>query len=266
MTSSQTILITGSTRGIGLGMAAEFLKRGHNVVISGRSQASVDKAVADLTKTFEPRHIFGYPCDVTSLEQVETLWQASAARFGRIDIWINNAGLAHTQTPIWELSPSTVEAVIRTNMLGTYYGCRVAILHMLKQGHGQIYNLEGFGSNGRVRGGITVYGSTKSAIAFFTKSLADELKNTPLRVGSIQPGMVATDMVIDQYKDKPEEWTRIKKLFNIFVERVETVSPFLVERILANTKNGAHITFMSQTKLMWRFMTAPFIKRNVFDD
>ena len=121
MTSPQTILITGSTRGIGLGMAAEFLKRGHNVVISGRSQASVDKAVADLTKTFEPRHIFGYPCDVTSLEQVETLWQASAARFGRIDIWINNAGLAHTQTPIWELAPSTVEAVIRTNMLGTYY-------------------------------------------------------------------------------------------------------------------------------------------------
>ncbi len=266
MTSPQTILITGSTRGIGLGMAAEFLKRGHNVVITGPSQPSVEKAVADLTKSFDAKRIFGYPCDVTVLEQVESLWQAAATRFERVDIWINNAGLGHTQTPIWELPPATVEAVIQTNILGTYHGCRVAVLHMLKQGHGQIYNLEGFGSSGRVRGGLTAYGSTKSAIAYFTKSLAEELKNTPLQVGSLQPGMVATDMITDQYKDKPEEWTRVKKIFNIFVERVETVSPFLVERILANTKNGAHITFMSQTKLMWRFMTAPFIKRNVFDD
>lgn len=61
MTSPQTILITGSTRGIGLGMAAEFLKRGHNVVVSGRSQASVDKAVSDLAKTFDSQHIFGFP-------------------------------------------------------------------------------------------------------------------------------------------------------------------------------------------------------------
>lgn len=263
---SKTIVITGSTRGIGFGMAAEFLKRGHNVVVSGRSQGAVEKAVAELAKDFESRQVLGQPCDVTRLEQVEALWQAAVTRFGRVDIWINNAGIGHPMVPVWELSPKTVDTIIQTNIMGTYNGCRVAISEMLKLGGGQIYNMEGFGSNGRVRGGISVYGASKSATTFLTRSLADELKATPVIIGTLQPGMVATDLLTDQYKEKPEEWARVKRIFNIIAERVETVAPFLVDRILANQKNDAKISFMSQAKLVWRFTTAPFIKRNVFDD
>ncbi|MCB9134462.1 MAG: SDR family oxidoreductase [Anaerolineales bacterium] len=265
MNPTKTILITGSTRGIGLGLAIEFLKRGHNVVISGRAQNSVDHALADLTNTYNPQNLFGYPCDVTRLEQVEALWQAAATHFERVDIWINNAGITHPQTNIWDIGPATVQAIVQTNLLGTYHGCRVAIREMLKQGGGQVYNLEGFGSSGSVRAGLGIYGTTKASITYLSKALAAELKGTPVLLGTLQPGMVATELVTDQYKDKPEDWQRVKKIFNIFVERVETVTPYLVEHILANTKNGAHISFSSQLKLTWRFMTAPFVKRNVFD-
>lgn len=263
---NKTIVITGSTRGIGYGLAVEFLKRGHNVVVSGRSQNAVDHAIADLTKDFDPKNIFGYPCDVTHLKQVETLWQAAAARFGRVDIWINNAGITHPMTNLWEIDPASVQTIIQTNLLGTYYGCRVAVREMLEQGGGQIYNMEGFGSRGSVRVGLGLYGTTKASITYLSKALAAELKHTPIILGTLQPGMVATELVTDQYKDKPEDWKRVKKIFNIFVERVEAVAPYLVEHILANTKNGAHISFSSQLKLFWRFLTAPFVKRNVFDD
>ena len=88
----KTIVITGSTRGIGYGMATAFLEMGCAVVISGRQQAVVDQAVSALADRFGAEKVFGTACDVRKLDQVQGLWDAAAAHFGRIDIWINNAG------------------------------------------------------------------------------------------------------------------------------------------------------------------------------
>ena len=127
-----------------------------------------------------------------------------------------------------------------------------------------LYNLEGFGSSGRVRGGLSVYGTTKAAIAFLNKSLAEELKDKPVNVASIQPGMVITKMVTGQFNTQ-EELEKVKPIFNIIASRVEDVVPVLAEKVLANEKNGVVIQFLPRWKLMMRFFTAPFVKRNVFD-
>jgi NAD(P)-dependent dehydrogenase (short-subunit alcohol dehydrogenase family) len=98
----KTIVITGSTRGIGFALARSFLKRGCRVVISGRSQSSVGGVVDRLQKEFPPENVLGLACDVTEFSQMENLWEASIKKFGSVDIWINNAGISNTQNPPWE--------------------------------------------------------------------------------------------------------------------------------------------------------------------
>ena len=259
-----TVVIVGSTRGIGLGLAREFLARGCQVMISGRGQAAVDEAVAQLAAGGGGDRVAGQPCDVTRREQVQALWDAARARWGRVDIWINNAGIGHDQAKFWELTPERVAAVVDTNILGLMVGCQVAIVGMLAQGGGYVYNMEGFGSDGRVRAGMSVYGSTKSAIHYLTKALVEEVKGTPVKVGSLSPGMVLTNLLTDPFQDDPEGFERAKKAYNMLADRVETVTPFLVEKMLANKKSGARIQWLTPRKLLTRVALAPFRKRNIF--
>ncbi|MBN8581147.1 MAG: SDR family oxidoreductase [Anaerolineae bacterium] len=261
---SKVIVITGSTKGIGYGLAEEFLKLGQRVVVSGRKQDALDQAVAKLSVAYTDK-VVGCLCDVSKLEDHERLFAFAKEKFGRVDYWINNAGVAHQQRNLWELSNEVVETVVKSNVLGSLYGTRTAYNGMMAQGGGWIYNFEGFGSNGNVREGITLYGMTKAAIAFMGKSLAVELKDSPVKTGLIQPGMVITDMVTGQYSD-PQEFAKVKPIFNIIASRLEDVVPVLAEKILTNETNGARIDFLPRWKLMMRFFTAPFVKRNVFDD
>ncbi len=137
---------------------------------------------------------------------------------------------------------------------------------MLQQGFGSLYNMEGLGSDGTRVEGLTLYGSTKAALRYFDKALAQETEGTPVLVGALSPGMVTTDMLTTQYADRPEDWEDAKRIFNILADRVETVTPWLARQVLANTKNGARIRWMSRGKAMGRFLMAPFRRRDLFDD
>jgi hypothetical protein len=77
--------------------------------------------------------------------------------------------------------------------------------------------------------------------------------------------MVLTDLVVGQYRGRPEDWARAKSIFNIIADRAETVAPWLADQVLANEKTGARITWLTRPKLMWRFLTSPFIRRHVID-
>ncbi len=263
----KSIVITGSTRGIGFGLADAFLARGCQVMVSGRKQATVDQAVAELGKKHNTANVNGQVCDVSDFAQVQALWDAAAARFGKVDIWINNAGLGNTPTPFWNLPIEKMQQVVNTNILGAMYGCKVALTGMLAQGYGSLYNMEGYGSSGsgRIVDGLALYGTSKAALSFLDTSLIKEVKGKPIIVGRLMPGMVTTDLLLIQRASDPAEWERSKRVFNILADRVETVTPWLADKVLANTKNGARISWISGTKIMFRFLTAPFIKRNVVD-
>jgi NAD(P)-dependent dehydrogenase (short-subunit alcohol dehydrogenase family) len=264
---TKNIVITGSTRGIGYGLADAFLARGCKVMLSGRQQAVVNQAVAALSQKHGAEQVAGQVCDVTDYTQVQALWDAAARRFGGIDIWVNNAGIANVLTPFWELDPQQMESVVKTNILGTMYGCSVALREMLKKGSGAVYNMEGFGSrNKRKLPGLTLYGTTKAATAFLDDSLTEELQGKPILFGSLSPGMVVTDMLLNQRKGgDPADWERSQRVFNILADRVETVTPWLVEQILANQKIGARFNWLTSAKAAWRFLSAPFHKRKVID-
>ena len=259
------IVITGSTSGIGYGLADSFLSLGCSVIISGRSKKNIDIAINKLANKYDMSQIFGVPCDVTKYDQVQGLWDKVKGQLGKVDIWINNAGIAHPETELWNYSPDKIKEVIDTNIIGAIYGSKVVIKGMLEQGFGALYNMEGLGSDGRVIKGMTLYGTTKSALSYFTKAAAKETQGTSILVGGLRPGMVATKLISEQYEGHPQEWERVKGIFNILSDRVETVTPWLAKKILANNRNGITISWLTRRKLSKRFILAPFHKRNIFD-
>jgi len=152
---NKTIIITGSTRGIGYGLAEAFLSLGCSVTVSGRGESAVEAAVAGLKSRFDAERVFGIACDVTNPAQVQALWDKSVERFGKVDIWVNNAGWSGEPGMVWERPEDELSGVIATNLLGTTYGSQVAMKGMLAQGFGAIYNMEGMGGDGRKHAGAS---------------------------------------------------------------------------------------------------------------
>jgi NAD(P)-dependent dehydrogenase (short-subunit alcohol dehydrogenase family) len=260
------IVITGSTRGIGLGLAKAFRALGHNVVISSRGGAAVEKAVAEVKAAPGSGEVVGIACDVGSESAVQALWDGATKALGRIDIWINNAGLAGPRKHVSEMTRADVEPVINTNIWGMIWGTQIPYRGMLAQGGGKIFNFEGFGSDGMSAPGLTIYGATKRALTYFPKSVNKEIKGSPVLLGTISPGIVVTDL-LDEAKDAdPVAWERTKKIYNILADRVETVAPFIADKVLAADKPGTAIKWLTQGKAFGRFATAWFTKRKVMPD
>ena len=258
------VVITGSTKGIGLGMAREFLKRGHAVMISSRGQAAVDAALAGLRREFPQARVAGHPCDVVEFAQAQALWDAAAAAFGRVDIWVNNAGRDGTKVPFFMLQPDDFRATVLTNLVGLMNCNRVCMTGMYQQQGGWIWNMEGFGSNDAVRPTVSVYASTKYAVRYFTKAMVMELAKTPIKVGYLSPGIVVTDLLVPPPDKRGERWQQSKKILNILADTVETVTPYLVEGMLAARESGDAVRWLTGGKVRWRFFKSLFVKRDVF--
>jgi NAD(P)-dependent dehydrogenase (short-subunit alcohol dehydrogenase family) len=260
----KTVVITGSTRGIGFALARAFLNKGCQVVVSGRKAESTQKAVGRLVSEFPARRAAGFACDVAHYEQVELLWQQSQQAFGQVDIWINNAGIANTQNPAWEVPANELQCVVETNILGTLYGTKAAMQGFLRQGHGALYNMEGMGAGGKKMHakGLSIYGMSKAGLHFFNKVLVQEARIPGILTGTLQPGMVLTEMVTDQYKDRTEEWQKVKGLLGMIASPVDQVAEHLAGRILENQVHGAHLRYGSTWRILARFALAPFRKKS----
>lgn len=185
-------VVTGGTRGLGLAIALELSKAGTAVMVASRSQSAVDAAIAQIT--FAGRKAAGLVVDVSSLADLELLADRTIETFGRLDIWVNNAGTAGPYGPTVDLDPSAFEQVVRTNILGVYYGSRVAMRHFLAKGSGKLINLVGRGYNGPVAW-QNAYGSSKAWVRNFTLALAEETRASGVGVFAFNPGMVLTDLL-----------------------------------------------------------------------
>ncbi len=260
----KSVVITGSTRGIGLFMAKEFLKAGCNVTISGRHEQLTEEIKKELSG-FKGRMIY-VPCNVQDRNDIERLWKHSADQWGRVDIWINNAGQNSPYELCYNTESSYVDALVDTNIKGMIYGSQVAAKNMLAQGGGKICNMEGLGSNDMIQAKTILYGTSKRALTYFTKALAKELKGTSVIAIRLSPGMMLTDFITKTpdgdespvLKDK-----RFISIFNTLADKPETVAKFFIPRILSSTKNDSHIVWLTNKKIMWRFMTSPLSKRKL---
>ncbi len=249
----KTIVITGSSRGIGFGLASAFLARGCGVIISSHSTERLGLALEELKKKHPGAPLFSCRCDVTVLSDLEALWEKAEKEFGRVDIWINNAGCAHPMQPFWKLDYADITKTVDVNLMGTINGSRVAFRRMIEQGGGHIYNLEGQGADGSVISGMSVFGTAKAGVHYFSKSLIKEANGMKVNVSTIIPGIIRTSLQAGTAGTTAEG----RMFLNMFGEDIQPAMDDLASRILANTSHGACINRMSPPDMIGKVVTAP---------
>jgi len=262
--AQQSVVITGSTQGLGFGYAREFLRRGHNVAICGRSQDKVDAALARLAAdAAPPARAIGRACDASRIEDLQDLWDQAVAGFGRVDIWLNNAGYARTGARFADNTPEQIEAMVRANVIGSMNAAQVAIAGMKRQGGGKLYlTLGGGGATGRVVPGMAVYSTTKRAVKYFADALVKERREAGddgLLIGTISPGVNITEGMLREFAEQaPTARAAALRQLNFIGEHVETTTPWIVGRILADTRQGNDITWLTTGRLLGRGVSMLF--------
>ncbi len=189
--SSPVVLITGALTGIGRATAFAYAKEGARIVVSGRKEQLGAELVRELRATGVEAEFV--QTDVRHEEEVKNLVDKTIARFGRLDIAVNNAG---TEGVIGLTADATTEnynAIFDTNVLGVLLSMKYEIQAMLPQGKGSIVNISS--AYGKVGGpGAAIYVGSKHAVEGITKSAAIELAGTGVRVNIVAPGPVETGM------------------------------------------------------------------------
>jgi NAD(P)-dependent dehydrogenase (short-subunit alcohol dehydrogenase family) len=187
--SGHVALITGASRGIGLALAKALAAEGCTLVLTGRNKRSLDEAGREVTRL--GARVLLQPCDVRDPNSVAELAATIRKTFRRLDILINNAGIAHASRPVDKLSIRDWCDVIDTNLTGTFLICR-ALLPLMKRGATIVNNLSIAAT--RVFPNASAYNASKHGALGLTSTLREELRPRGIRVIALMPGASDTDI------------------------------------------------------------------------
>lgn len=186
-------VVTGGSSGIGKATASLFLEEGCSVAVCGTNTEKLERVHREwLDAGFSEDRLLTLPCDVSSPEGPDRFADAVAGRFGGIDIWVNNAG-GGIRGPFQDITEDIWKTVVNLNMLSVWRGAKAAARHMRQKG-GAIVNISSYQVIMPTSYNIT-YASTKGAVCTMGKLLAGELGKYGIRVNTVLPGMIETDMV-----------------------------------------------------------------------
>jgi len=190
--NSPVVLITGALTGIGRATALAFAKEGARVVISGRRDEAGEKLLAEI-RALGPEAEY-WRSDVRHEDDVRDLVNKTVARFGRLDIAVNNDGTEGHPGPVTEQTVESYTATFDTNVLGTLLSMKHELRVMIPQGRGSIVNISSaYGHVGAP--GASVYVASKHAVEGLTKSAALEVATSGVRVNLVAPGPIETGML-----------------------------------------------------------------------
>lgn len=182
--NGKIVVITGGSKGLGKALATDLRGKGATAVISSRSKEELEAVASELGTTF-------VVCDVTKESDVQNLAATVVKRYGRIDIWINDAGVWLPHSSIEETNWQRVHEMFEVNVFGTIYGSKAALIQMRTQSSGAIVNILSTSAlDGRPRS--SGYCASKYAASGFTKSLRKEVEGTDIKVYGIYPGGMQT--------------------------------------------------------------------------
>jgi 3-hydroxy acid dehydrogenase / malonic semialdehyde reductase len=185
------VLVTGASAGIGEATARAFAEAGATVVLGARRKEIIDSLAEELSKTHH-HPALALQLDVTQEKSCEQFISESLKAFGKIDILINNAGLARGRDSVATLQETDMREMFETNVFGLLRLTRLALAEMLKTNSGHIINIGSVAGYGVYEGG-SVYCATKFSVRVISETLRLELLGTPIRVSNISPGLVETE-------------------------------------------------------------------------
>ncbi len=193
MLAGKKAVVTGGARGIGLAITRELIKQGVTVVICSRTPNELKKAARELNAA--RKNVYDFVADVSDKHHCNKLIDFSHRILGGIDILVNNAGIYGPIGPLEENDIDLWLKTIQVNLLGTVYLSRAVLPIMKKNGRGKIINIIGSGVGGpKSLPRFSAYFSSKIAVAGFTESLSEELKNYNIQVNCVSPGGVYTKL------------------------------------------------------------------------
>lgn len=252
-------IVTGGTQGLGFGYVRELQRRGVRVVLTGRTAAGVSAAVERLVVEFPDaaERLAGCVCEIADLDSVQSVWDFGVERFGSIDIWLNNAGFARTGVAFLDTSAEEIESMVSANVVGSMNAAQVAIAGFRRQGSvGKLYlTLGGGGATGRIVPGMSVYSTTKRAVKYFADTLVKERKEAGdgILIGTISPGVNVTEGLLREMQRVPESRRALAmRQLNFVGEHVETTTPWIVDRVLSDTRQGNNITWLTTGRMLGR--------------
>ncbi|MDB5530092.1 MAG: 3-oxoacyl-ACP reductase [Devosia sp.] len=195
--AGRTAIITGGGQGIGLTVAETMLANGGSVAIWDRDE----KLLASLNAKYAGNDkLIALRADIGDMASVDAAVAAVLARFGKIDILINNAAIVGPNAPLWEYPPQDFMDVVHIGLVGTFFVCRAVVPHMIAAGYGRIVNLSSVaGKEGNPN--ASAYSSTKAGVIALTKSLGKELAKYDIAVNAVTPAVAKTTMALSQDPD-----------------------------------------------------------------
>ena len=189
--SGDTAIVTGSSRGIGKGIAERFAAEGANVVVNSRSQERADEVAAAIED--DGGTAIGIEADVTDEDEMSALVDATVERFGRLDVMVNNAGLT-TLDRAEEFDVDAWREVVDVDLVGTFVGCQAAGRQFIEQGDGgAILNMSSL-MGGRGLQMRSPYCASKAGVNNLTQTLAVEWAEHDVHVNALAPGFIWTDI------------------------------------------------------------------------
>lgn len=200
MLSGKTALVTGSTSGIGLGIARCLAEQGANIVFNGFGDAQqIEKLYTDVAREFGVQTAY-HNADMSKPAEIETMMQFAAGKFGGVDVLVNNAGIQHVAN-IEDFPPERWDAIIAINLTSAFHTTRLALPKMKEKNWGRIINLASV--HGLVgSAGKSAYVAAKHGLVGFTKVTALETAQTGITCNAICPGWVLTPLVQKQVDDR----------------------------------------------------------------
>ena len=222
----KVVVITGSTKGLGKALALLFLKEEAQVIINSRSQEEVGVTA---------KEIGAVACagDVTKENDMQELVDFAVKKFGKLDIWINNAGIWLPHKPIEETDWKRAHDLIEVNLFGTVYGSKSALTQMRKQNFGYIVNIiSTSGLNGKIN--ETAYCASKFATSGFTKSLMKEVDGNKIKVIGIYPGGMQTNLFDESRPEKYNEFMEPSFVADKIIQNLKLEKP--EEELIINRK------------------------------
>ena len=200
-------VVTGSSRGLGKGLALALAAEGAAVVITSRTLREAEKAAAEIGPRATPLVL-----DVTCAESVQAMVEATLARHGTIDILVNNAGIVEPFREIVDLPVEDWDRTFAVNLRGTFLCCRAVLPTMIAKRYGKIVNLGAGILEERAHPGIVPYCASKAAIINFTRHLAAEVKRHKINVNVIDPGATLTHMAEGfEVSEETKRWLRLQQ-------------------------------------------------------
>lgn len=189
--AGKVVVITGASSGLGEATARHLAARGAKLVLAARRTDKLQSLATELSAA--GAEVLTQATDVTHMEQVQALADATLKRFGRIDVLVNNAGITRDRMFL-KMTPEDWRAVIETNLNSMFNVTKQVVADMVDKGWGRIVNISSInGAKGQA--GQTNYSAAKAGMHGFSKALAQELASKGVTVNTVSPGYVGTDMV-----------------------------------------------------------------------